>query len=153
VLIGPTGVGKTCAMAIAMRWAQPVAKGERLQQPFFVHWPEFIRDVGRFNRDYRDFPDRGAFDPQVKLENYAAALFVDNLGEERAVNSGYEQGWAEMVFADFVCRRAGMKVGLWITTNLSERELKSRYGEPSISRLREHCAFITLKGADRRLAS
>jgi DNA replication protein DnaC len=152
VLSGPTGVGKTCAMVLAMKWASPTVRGEVTFFPFFVAWPEFIRDTKQFEDDFKDAPDRRFFDPRRRLGTYPAALFLDNVGEEREVTSGYEVGKAEVIFAELIDRRVGMAVPLWITTNLSERELRARYGEPTVSRLREHCAFITLTGKDRRLA-
>lgn len=153
VLMGPTGVGKTCAMVLAMQWASSVPRGELTFSPFFVDWPELMRDIRRFKDEFRDSPDRRFFDPQVRLETYPAALFIDAVGEERIVASGYEAGEAQAIFAEVINRRTGLPTPLWLTTNLSERELRARYGEPTVSRLRQHCAFITVAGKDRRLAS
>lgn len=44
--------------------------------------------------------------------------------------------------------RYGMRT--YITTNLNEEEIEGAYGTRVISRLREMCNFLVLKGQDRR---
>lgn len=147
VLYGPVGTGKTFAMCVARRLTMTDAADGSL----FVDWPEFISDIERF-ADMRT-PDRDRFDPERRLFFWRGPLFVDDVGAEQMVGSGYKAGRSEAVFDQFVNRRTGVNFPLWITTNLTPTELRERYGERTLSRLVEHCTMIPVSGADRRLAS
>jgi DNA replication protein DnaC len=151
LLYGPTGLGKTFAMVAAMKETPSVAHGGVLRGPMFVDWPEFIGDIRRF--ETIETPDRERFDPLRRLSTYPGPMFVDDVGQEQAIVSGFRQGEAETVFSEFVNRRTGMQLALWIATNLAPKEIGSRYGQRTISRLAEHCVFVKFAGADRRIVA
>jgi DNA replication protein DnaC len=152
LLYGPTGLGKTFAMVAALRnfasclppnkfGPNVLLDDERTTGCAFVDWPEFI------TRAFRDH------DCEHRVLSWRGPMFVDDVGQEQFVHSGYRQGEGEAIFSRFVNRRTGMPLPLWITSNLSPGEIGDRYGERTISRLAEHCAFIKFEGPDRRLAS
>ena len=116
-----------------------------------MDWPEFLRDVGRFER--LDTPDRDRFDPEARLFSWRGPLFVDDVGQERPIEWGFRKGQSEEIFDAFINRRYCADIPLWIATNLAPAELRERYGERVHSRLAEHCFWIPVTGPDRRLAS
>jgi DNA replication protein DnaC len=125
ILFGPTGTGKTYAMVAAMHATEARRIGEVSYPPFFVNWAEYLGDIKRFeiNVKARAYDDPSKFDPEVRLFGYKAGLFVDDIGREQFVESGYERGSSEAIFDRFIDRRTGIDLPLWITTNLSPDEL------------------------------
>ena len=152
LLYGPTGLGKTFAMVAAMKAisrAMPsrqfgpnvILDEERNTVCKFVDWPEFVAGLDRNEN------------ATSQLFAWRGPLFVDDVGQEHFAASGYKQGWAESIFEQFVNRRTGSGLALWVTTNLMPNEMRDRYGERAMSRLAEHCVLIRLEGADRRLTA
>jgi DNA replication protein DnaC len=148
LISGPTGTGKTYTLVAAMR--EPSTR-QFEDAAMFVDWPEFTGDVDRWRAMRGD--DREKFDPMRRLCFWRGPLFVDDVGQEQAVESGYRAGETESLFDQFVNRRTGMDLPLWITTNLASDDIRKRYGERAISRLAEHCLEIPLGGDDRRLTA
>ena len=149
-LWGPTGTGKTYAMVAAMR---EVAKADA---PFkdcalFVDWPEFVSDCDAWKA--MTASDRDRFNPAKRLLEWRGPLFVDDVGQEQIVDSGFRKGETEALFDQFVNRRTGLQLPLWLTSNLSASDIRKRYGERCVSRLTEHCAWISVVGDDRRLVA
>jgi DNA replication protein DnaC len=148
IFSGPIGTGKTFALVAAMREPNPKTFADC---PLFVDWPEFIGDVDRWKA--LEITDRDRFDPVRRLCAWRGPLFVDDVGQEQFVESGYRRGESEALFDQFVNRRTGLDLALWITTNLSIADLRERYGERTSSRLSQHCLLIGICGDDRRLAA
>lgn len=144
VIYGPTGTGKTTAMVIARR----LTLGQR---SLWVDWPELVGPDRESFAAMRG-SDKDKFDPTAFVFRFAGALFVDDVGAKRAVESGYKTGEEESLFDAFVNRRTALPLPLWITTNLSQAEMRTRYGERAVSRLVEHCLWLPMAGDDRRLA-
>jgi DNA replication protein DnaC len=151
LLYGATGLGKTFAMIAAMKAVASlmpprrfgpnvILDEERNTICSFVDWPEFIASLHRSN------------DQLGRLFAWRGPLFVDDVGQEHAAVSGFKQGESEAVFDQFINRRTGVDVPLWITTNLTPNEISNRYGERAMSRIAGHCELINFSGADRRLA-
>jgi DNA replication protein DnaC len=107
----------------------------------FIDWPDFISSANESDSALRS------------LLAWRGAMFVDDIGQELAVVSGYKQGWSESVFDRFVNRRTGIAAVLWMTSNLTPNEMRNRYGERALSRLSGHCSFIRFDGQDRRLTA
>jgi DNA replication protein DnaC len=150
LLLGPTGVGKTFAMMAARK----VIESERVPaptdaRPLFVDWPEFVADVETF--DELETPDRERFNPIMRLGLWRAPVFIDDIGLEPAENK-YRKPTAPFL-ASVIRQREKFDYPLWITANLSESEIRQRYGEPTLSRLFQHCLFVDVRGVDRRIAS
>ena len=79
-------------------------------------------------------------------------LIIDDLGTERTVYSRF--GNACDVMRDLVLPwRYGVfpRCKTYFTTNLSDSDLRNRYGERVFSRLNEMCVFIRMDGKDRRM--
>jgi DNA replication protein DnaC len=147
---GPTGTGKTSAMVAAMK---AIGRGAYEQEPLFVDWPEFIGDIERHRQSFKGVPDADKFDPFRRLCIYRGPLFVDDVGQDQPVVSGFKTNEAESIFDQFVNRRTGMELPLWITTNFSLADIRKRYGERTVSRLAQHCLIVPVEGVDRRLTA
>jgi DNA replication protein DnaC len=147
---GPTGTGKTYAMVAGMR---ALGRGGFDLEPLFVDWPEFIGDCDRFERRFKGVEDAEKFDPFRRLCTYRGPLFVDDVGQDLVVVSGFKTNVAESAFDQFVNRRTGMELPLWITSNLAEADIQARYGERTVSRLSQHCLIVPVVGEDRRLSA
>lgn len=78
-------------------------------------------------------------------------LIIDDLGAEPESITTF--GTKRNVMADILLRRYE-QFPRWkthFTTNLTDEQIKKRYGERIYSRLNEMCVFIELNGKDRRL--
>jgi DNA replication protein DnaC len=139
VFNGPTGVGKTFAMAaianVGRLPGEPAARG-------WVDWTEFCRDV-RSAWALHNLDDRRRFDP-ISWAVRTPMLYVDDLGQEK------DERGAEF-FSSIVNGRYENERTMCVTTNLTDEEFL-RYGGRTVSRLREMCSFLELSGDDRRLA-
>ena len=78
-------------------------------------------------------------------------LVIDDLGTEPDGQVLY--GTQVSVLVDGICRRYEMfpRWKTHFTSNLTEGQIRARYGERVWSRLQEMCVFITLAGNDRRV--
>jgi DNA replication protein DnaC len=71
-------------------------------------------------------------------------LFLDDLGTENTTDFAREH------FFTILDMRCQKKLPTFISTNLNMNELKEKYGERIVSRLKEMCIPLTIKGEDKR---
>lgn len=149
VLYGPTGRGKTFAMA-AMSRAMREAREPRSYVDRWIDWFEQLEDMQRAWKMRGE--DANRFDPFAWAGRVPEMLFVDDVGSEKGKfleEHGIER-FAWLVNERYRCNRV-----LSFTTNLTPDEIKERYGTRVISRLHETTTWIELseKLPDRRLAA
>ena len=73
---------------------------------------------------------------------------IDDLGQEYAI--GYKQDDARVFVYKTINKLYEQDRGIFITTNLSAKQLREKYGAAVISRLQEMCEFICYDDVDRR---
>lgn len=137
-LSGGVGVGKSYLAAAALR--ECLANGESVC---------FINAI-KLNKLFLDFhlaPMENKLEITKKVTG-CAALVIDDLGVEQIYNNV-----TLPYFYELIIERFGKKT--LITTNLSPRDIESRYGQRIFSRLfdKERAAFISLSGEDLRFRS
>ena len=79
---------------------------------------------------------------------YERGVLLDDLGAEKPVNNF---GVMQEVVGDFIVSYHEKGCGIFIiTTNLNAQELDTRYGGRVLSRLKDMCIPLRLKGDDKR---
>lgn len=157
-LIGPTGTGKTFALAAilanmtAKRWlARCDAEGLAATKRFvaWVRWPE---EVNRF-RTLVSSRDGGLEEAQRVVDRWAETevLVLDDLGAER-LRGDYSEDWATSLLDLLVDRRHNDMLPVWWTSNLTREEFITRYGTRLWSRLAgDNPAAVVPNGPDLRV--
>lgn len=156
-LIGPTGTGKTFALAAIVqrlavnRWRRlaPV-HGLKVKRQFlrWVRWPEVVAEFRL--RAMNDKTHEKVAD-LVDLWATTEALVLDDLGAER-LRSDYSEDWTASLLDVVVDRRHNAMLPTWWTSNLEPDELVARYGTRLWSRLTgPNPAVRVAGGADLRL--
>lgn len=128
-LAGTTGSGKT--MWFKSLQESGVAKARIVIYSLTEHGNDFVRVVADDIKRYRD-----------------CELVVDDVGTE----SNWNGHRADDVLTRIIAVREQTDKRTHYTTNLSAAQLKSRYDERVVSRLRL-CVFVPMAGADNRSAS
>lgn len=136
ILMGKSGVGKTYALTGLMN---------KVIDACHRHEVSISRFVAYYPMGYLLFKLRGQrhpdeYDTCIKTK----FLFLDDLGAENTTDFAREH------FFSIIDLRCQKKFPTFITTNLTFNELKDKYGERVVSRLKEMCVPITMKGEDRR---
>jgi len=156
-LIGPTGTGKTLALAAVvkrmtgMRWvARCDTEGSAVTKRFiaWVRWPE---EVNRF-RTLVSSREGGLEQAQRVVDEWAAreVLVLDDLGAER-LRGDYSEDWATSLLDILVDRRHNEMLPTWWTSNLTRDEFIARYGTRLWSRLAgDNPAVLVPNGPDLR---
>jgi DNA replication protein DnaC len=135
-LIGPPGLGKTHLMTGLFR--KMLTERRRM-----VRWwgvSEFCREVQRSYGDER-LPDRLAL---ITMASNSEVVFLDDLGKER--NS---EDTASILF-DLVDDLYVSRRSVIVSTNLTGAELRERYDDATLDRLRAMTELITIEGKSRR---
>lgn len=138
MLIGPAGCGKSYAL-------QAIAKSIMFD----------YREFSEYRQSLRWFPVTRSLD-QIRNEMStnsdakkasalsATYLFVDDLGAENLTE------WSREQIYQIIETRLNFARTTFISSNCTLEELKSRYHERFVSRLKEMFIFLSLKGKDRR---
>ena len=143
-LCGATGNGKTFRLRFMQRHLKgmhmetAVEMVERIEANDSL---EFFREITR--------TDVGGLD--VTPPRYYD-LIIDDIGFEKAqsVNFGNRRDIMERILlARYMVYPQHLT---HFSTNLTEEQLRERYGDRIFSRLKEMCLFVTMKGEDRRTA-
>ena len=142
MLCGVTGNGKTFRLKFmerhlsGMHMTTAVELVEKIEKNDSI---DFFKDITRTDTGTLDIVPKRYYD-----------LIIDDIGFEKteSVNYGNRRDIMErvilaryMVFPEHQTH---------FSTNLTEDQLKERYGDRIYSRLREMCLFVTMKGEDRR---
>jgi DNA replication protein DnaC len=137
ILMGPAGVGKTYVLTAMMM---------KVLRACYRHEVSFGEYVAYFPIGYLLYRLRSTRDAQ-ELETCVSTkfLFLDDLGAENTTDFAREHFFTIL---DIRCQK---KFPTFITTNLSFNELKDKYGERVVSRLKEMCLPLQMKGHDRRV--
>jgi predicted ATPase len=152
---GTPGTGKTTLMAIAASCV-PDQGGAAISHRTRAIWKdkkvlwcqaaEFAADV-RCEMDFaRRWIDFGDDYSASGLAAFVPCLFLDDLGVEQATD------WNVTIIATLIDARYRAKRPLWITTNLTLPEIRDRYAERTLSRLREMVHLVPIVDVDRRKA-
>ncbi len=89
--------------------------------------------------------DEDLFDERLQfVSSRTDILMLDDVGAEKVSE------WGEEKLYMIVDTRLNSKLPLFITTNLTEKQLESRYHPRIASRLREMCTWIGVAGPDWR---
>jgi DNA replication protein DnaC len=137
ILMGEVGVGKTfILMALMNKVLDACYKYEAPFSDYVAYFP-----IGYLLFKLRNNRDPEEFTRCMKTK----FLFLDDLGAENTTDFAREHFFTIL---DLRCQK---KLPTFITTNLSFNELKEKYGERVVSRLKEMCIPIQIKGRDRRV--
>lgn len=136
LIMGPSGCGKTHLLHSLVNLIAPEAKlGYWVKDcVIFVNTAEFLNVV---RRDLET-------GEQFGRAKTAAFLFLDDLGVENLTD------WSRDELYRLFEYRLNNRLPTFITTNLNLEELKTRLHERLLSRLKDMCVFVPVKGRDRR---
>jgi len=154
VLNGGTGVGKTMRAHLAV-WATnlgrkdspsiwlSVDRASDLAQKIVLAHEGSLQDLFTAYRVSGPTVTKGVRFPGMDM-------VIDDLGSEADVIKAF--GTSINPMRDLLELRLELfpQVKTYITTNLTAKEIESRYGERVASRLEEACAWVHLDGPDRR---
>jgi DNA replication protein DnaC len=135
LLSGPTGRGKTRAMwGLIRRLA--IEEGKDVRYWHASEWFATLQAQANYGRD----DARGWVDAVAKHP----FLFIDDLGQE-AVSTA-KSAWAEAWFFRFLDLRVGAGLPLFVTTNLSSKQMAEQEtdvrGDPLVRRLLDLCEVV-----------
>lgn len=137
ILMGEVGVGKTfILMALMNKVLNACYQYEVAFSDYVAYYP-----IGYLLYRLRNHRDAAEFRTCLETK----FLFLDDLGAENTTDFAREHFFTIL---DLRCQK---RLPTFITTNLSFNELKEKYGERVVSRLKEMCIPITIKGRDRRV--
>jgi DNA replication protein DnaC len=91
----------------------------------------------------KDFKDDSGF--QEKLINSGRFIMIDDIGAEKATE------WVEEFLYLVVNKRYENNHPMIFTSNLPLSKLAEKIGDRTVSRIKEMCHIVELKGEDRRL--
>lgn len=137
-IVGPSGCGKSYAL-------QALAKSIMFDDKDFsenergLYWFSVAKGLDDIRREMND----NGGELKIKITN-CDYLFIDDLGAENLTE------WAREQIYQVFEHRINFGLCTFITSNCTLDELKARYHERFISRLKEACVFMELKGRDRR---
>lgn len=134
--MGPAGCGKSHLMHALVNRIAPLYRGESFLNKaiYFSNTAEFLNKLRRDLESGKEFES-------AKKSNF---LFLDDLGVENLTD------WSRDELYRLFEYRLNNKLPTFITTNLNLEELKGRLHERLLSRLKDMCVFVQLKGRDRR---
>lgn len=137
-IIGPTGCGKSFALQAL---AKHILFGDRTfsQKRQSMKWFPVAGGLDQIRREMND-----NFDETKQAALTSDYVFFDDLGVENLTD------WAREQIYQIFEHRLNYGLTTFISSNCTVDELKSRYHERFISRIKEGCAFVQLKGRDRR---
>jgi DNA replication protein DnaC len=140
-LSGPTGVGKTiCAVALVRRLVARLAADPPLGEDLarWVRRTRFMK-ADALVRSTAEHPLGSGSPPELRRALSAGLLVIDDLGNEGDDRDGV---LFRLVDGRYVDR--GQTI---VTTQLTERELRDRYGDALVRRLIDHGSFVLPGGA------
>lgn len=132
----PTGVGKTlCLLALAMRLTARLSRPiEDEAAAAFLSGLRFVTSAELVTAAARH-PLGSGEPPLIRSAATASLLLLDDLGTERTDR--------DRILSEVIDRRYMANKPTVVTTNLSERELRERYGASLLRRLTDQGRFIT----------
>lgn len=129
ILSGPTGIGKSCLADAIVRILKNI-------------------EVIRLNKPTAREKLNPAWWDYCGLNPYENNLLIDDLGCEHAEDYTHIEPAGEFIVDWHTSHRPGTK--LFITTNLTLKEIDARYSARVSSRLAELCVPLKMLGADKR---
>lgn len=137
-LLGPAGSGKSHLLQALFNY---VASDEQCSRGagYSLAWFPVSIGLDRIRSEMSDGSDRTKRDATE-----STFLFVDDLGAENPTE------WAREQLYQIFDHRLTMNLPTFISTNLTASEVKARYHERFMSRIKEMCVIVQLKGRDRR---
>jgi len=150
-IFGGVGTGKThIAYALLKRWNElrkyEIENNEEnkseevLPRPYGLLWntTELLYELRKsYKTKEQDFID--------DIVTKKAFLFLDDIGSEKVTD------WVEELFYLIVNTRYEKVHPMVFTSNLPLSQLAEKIGDRTVSRIKEMCHIIELKGEDRRL--
>lgn len=138
LLLGPAGCGKSYvlqALARSILFDSRDFSAKRLA----LRWFPVTGGLSKIRKEMHENYD-GLKSQAIKADY----LFFDDLGAESLTE------WTREQIYEIIEHRINFKLTTFISSNCTLDELKTRYHERFVSRLKEICIPIQLKGADRR---
>lgn len=129
LIFGGTGSGKTYVL-------HALANEKRLAVDNFV---ELLTQ-------FRDYIQKGIYNQELKEYSNQEYLLIDDIGAEKTTDFVLE-----FLYLLTNSRYENMKRTV-LTTNLSIKDFRERYGDRILSRISEMCLLFELEGEDRRLS-
>lgn len=138
LIVGPAGCGKSFALqALAKEIVFGNETFSRRQQD--LKWFPVSGGLDRIRREMSE--DHERYKRDIMKTDY---LFVDDLGAENLTE------WAREQIYQIFEHRLNFGLTTFVSSNCTLEELKTRYHERFVSRLKEVCVILQLKGRDRR---
>jgi len=136
ILKGAVGTGKTTAACAIAKAASDAGITVHLVRPY-----RLVDDLDT----YRGFGDTEGFRNLERRLKDAGLLILDDFGLERF------ESWAEQKVESIISDRYDECRATVITTNLANDDLRDKYRERILDRLKATCAVVTFSGASRRV--
>jgi DNA replication protein DnaC len=138
LIIGAAGSGKSFALqalakSIMFDYREFSEKRQKLR------WFPVTRGLDQIRREMNENFD--GLKQSILTDDF---VFFDDLGAENLTD------WAREQIYQVLEHRLNFGLPTFISSNCTLEELKARYHERFVSRLKEVCVFIHLKGRDRR---
>lgn len=139
LLAGGVGIGKTLAAAWGLhRWGMdeknwdPEPYGKFLRgQGLFITAGRYL-ELDRYNREHAE---------EMELVRRARFLVLDDVGVEALDEKGFGPARIDSLVDERYCDRGVTTI---VTTNLSQKTFKARYGARVMDRLRERGRWVSL---------
>lgn len=148
---GGVGVGKThIVYALLKKWNElrksdmeinEQTKSEEVKpRPYSILWntTELLHELRKsYRTKEQDFID--------DIISKKAFIFLDDIGSEKVTD------WVEEIFYLIVNMRYEKVHPMIFTSNLPLSQLAEKIGDRTVSRIKEMCHIVELKGEDRRI--
>ena len=133
---GPPGPGKTTLAAIVLKY---LAR---------ANWTCYMISLGdiveHIQRGWSD-KDEDSYELLDRAKK-AHFLLIDDIGKEHAGPTGF----SATVFDNLIRYRTQHRLPTILTTNLTEREIRNRYGDAFVSLIRGKCKVVEVDDQDVR---
>ena len=136
VFAGPPGPGKTTLAVIVLKY---LAR---------ANWTCYMTSLGEIVEHMkRGFSDKSE-DSNELLDRAKKAhfLLIDDIGKEHAGPTGF----SATTFDNLIRHRTQHRLPTLLTTNLTEREIRNRYGDAFVSLIRGKCLVVEVDAEDVR---
>lgn len=134
LLAGKVGVGKTTLMAIALKY---LVKS---------NWSCYMTSLSELVEEIKRSWDDKSLTSNIDYYKHVHFLGLDDLGKEHQGPTGF----SAVTFDNLLRYRVQHRHPTFFTTNLDRREIKSRYGDATLSLIEGKTKVIPMNGDDYR---
>lgn len=133
---GPPGPGKTTIAAIILKYLARAG------------WPCWMTSLGEIVENIQrswnsDDEHTAEFLQKCRTVDF---LLIDDLGKEHTGPSGF----SSTIFDNLIRYRVQHRLPTFVTTNLTRKTIKERYGDALLSLIEGKCTVVTVNGTDIR---